>query len=135
MKKKGYYEYDPEIYPYLLCVSIGMDEEDVNKCFEGTKGESLEVDFDSTRAMSFGSVRKKSDKKMCSFVNFRSKAEMRMSVCCHEASHVCDAIEDYIGAKHGNEASAYLIGWIASCINKARLGIGDFVEIVGKEEK
>lgn len=45
MKKKGYYEYDPEIYPYRLCVSIGMDEEDVNKCFEGTKGESLEVDF------------------------------------------------------------------------------------------
>lgn len=37
MKKKGYYEYDPEIYPYLLCVSIGMDEEDVNKCFEGKK--------------------------------------------------------------------------------------------------
>lgn len=30
---------------------------------------------------------------------------------------------------------AYLIGWIASCINKARLGIGDFVEIVDKEEK
>ena len=135
MKRKGYYEYDPQIYPYLLCVSIGMDEEDVNKCFEGTKGEYLQVDFDGTRAMSFGSVRKKSDKKMCSFVNFRSKAEMRMSVCCHEASHVCDAIEDYIGAKHGNEPSAYLIGWIASCINKARLSVGDFVEIVGKEEK
>ncbi len=28
-----------------------------------------------------------------------------------------------------------LIGWIASCINKARLGIGDFVEIKDKEEK
>lgn len=28
-----------------------------------------------------------------------------------------------------------MIGWIASCINKARLGIGDFVEIVDKEEK
>lgn len=111
-----------------------MDEEDTNKCFEGTKGESLEVDFDSTSAMSFGSVRKKSDKKMCSFVNFRSKAEMRMSVCCHEASHACDAIEDAIGMEHGGEPSAYLIGWIASCINKARLGIGDFVEIKDKEE-
>ena len=81
MKKKGYYEYDPQIYPYPLCASIGMDEEDVNKCFEGTKGEYLQVDFDCTRAMTFGSVRKKSDKKMCSFVNFRSKAEMTMSVC------------------------------------------------------
>lgn len=40
-----------------------------------------------------------------------------------------------IEMKHGGEPSAYLIGWIASCINKARLGIGDFVEIVDKEEK
>ena len=44
-------------------------------------------------------------------------------------------IEGNIEMKHGGEPSAYLIGWIASCINKARLGIGDFVEIVDKEEK
>ena len=48
--------------------------------------------------------------------------------------HVCDAIEDAIGMKHGDEPSAYLMGWIASCINKARLGIGDFVELKDKEE-
>lgn len=35
--------------------------------------------------------------------------------------------------KHGDEPSAYLMGWIASCINKARLGIGDFVEFKDKE--
>ena len=57
-----------------------------------------------------------------------------MGVCCHEASHACDVIEDDIGMEHGGEPSAYLIGWIASCINKARLGIGDFVEIKDKEE-
>lgn len=50
-------------------------------------------------------------------------------------SYACDAIEGNIEMKHGGEPSAYLIGWIASCINKARLGIGDFVEIVDKEEK
>lgn len=60
MKKKGYYEYAPVIYPRMLCVAIGME--------------------------------------------------------------------------HGGEPSAYLIGWIASCINKARLGIGDFVELKDKEE-
>ena len=59
---------------------------------------------------------------------------MKMGVCCHEASHACDAIEDDIGMEHGGEPSAYLIGWIASCINKARLGIGDFVELKDKEE-
>ena len=35
--------------------------------------------------------------------------------------------------EHGGEPSAYLIGWIASCINKARLGIGDFIEIENDE--
>lgn len=59
---------------------------------------------------------------------------MTMSVCCHEASHACDAIENGIGMEHGDEPSAYLIGWIASCINKARLGIGDFVEIKNREK-
>ena len=36
--------------------------------------------------------------------------------------------------RRGGEPSAYLMGWIASCINKARLGIGDFVELKDKEE-
>ena len=57
-----------------------------------------------------------------------------MNVICHEASHACDAIEGNIEMKHGGEPSAYLIGWIASCINKARLGVGDFVELKDKEE-
>ena len=25
MKKKGYYEYDPVIYPRMLCVAIGIE--------------------------------------------------------------------------------------------------------------
>ena len=129
MKKKGYYEYDPVIYPRLLCVAIGMNQEDANRCFEGRNNEILKVDFSDSDAMTFDEVRKKSNKKFCSLINFASKDSMRMGVCCHEASHACEAIEYAIGMKHGGEPSAYLIGWIASCINKARLGIGDFVEI------
>jgi hypothetical protein len=44
MRKKGYYEYDPVIYPRMLCVAIGMSQEDANKCFEGRNGEVLSVD-------------------------------------------------------------------------------------------
>lgn len=40
-----------------------------------------------------------------------------------------------LGMEHGG-CFAYLIGWIAPRINKkARLGIGDFVEIKDKEKK
>lgn len=28
----------------------------------------------------------------------------------------------------------YLMGWICNCINNARLGVGDFIEIKDKEE-
>lgn len=35
--------------------------------------------------------------------------------------------------EHVGEPSAYLIGRIASCINKARLGIGNFIEIENDE--
>ena len=121
MKKKGYYEYDPVIYPRMLCVAIGMNQEDANKCFEGRNGEVLRVDFSNSDAATYDNVREKANNKLCSFVNFSSKDSMRMGTCCHEASH-------------GGEPSAYLIGWIASCINKARLGIGDFVELKDKEE-
>ena len=135
MKKKGYYEYDPVIYPRMLCVAIGMNQEDANKCFEGRNGGVLRVDFSNADAITYGNVREKSNKKLCSFINFASKNSMRMGVCCHEASHACDATEGAIGMEHGGEPSAYLIGWIASCINKARLGIGNFVVIKDKEEK
>lgn len=119
----------------MLCVAIGMNQEDANKCFEGRNGGVLRVDFSNADAITYGNVREKSNKKLCSFINFASKNSMRMGVCCHEASHACDTIEGAIGMEHGGEPSAYLIGWIASCINKARLGIGNFVEIKDKEEK
>lgn len=123
----------PVIYPRILCVAIGLNQEDANRCFEGIKGEVLKVDFSNSYMVTYDEVRKKSNRKLCSFINFASKDSMRMGVCCHEASHACDAIENAIGMEHGGEPSAYLIGWIASCINKARLGIGDFVEIKDKE--
>lgn len=30
MRKRGYYEYNPVIYPRILCVAIGMNLEDAN---------------------------------------------------------------------------------------------------------
>ena len=134
MKKRGYYKYDPVIYPRRLCVAIGMNQEDANKCFEGRKGEILKVDFSNCAAVTYDGVRIKSSRENCSFINFASKDSMRMGVCCHEASHSCEDIEKDLCIEHGGEPSAYLIEWIASCINKARLGIGDFIEIKDKEE-
>ena len=125
MKKRGYYEYKNGIYPRKLWVHIGKD-----------LNELLDVEFDGCDAsdqeyagVTYGNIVKKRDGTYGILVSFKSIKDMAMSNCCHEASHVCDAIEDAIGMEHGGEASAYLIGWITSCINMARLGVGDFIEI------
>nr|DAF67412.1 MAG TPA: hypothetical protein [Caudoviricetes sp.] len=66
MKKKGYYEYDPVIYPRRLCVAIGMNQEDANKCFEGRNGGFLRVDFSNADAITYDKVR---EKRIRSFVH------------------------------------------------------------------
>ena len=66
MKKKGYYEYDPVIYPRRLCVAIGMNQEDANKCFEGRNGGVLRVDFSNADAITYDNVR---EKRIRSFVH------------------------------------------------------------------
>ena len=75
----------------------------------------------------------KNDRRKCILLLFENTKCMTMNICCHEATHACEHIEEEIGMEHGGEPSAYLIGWIASCINKARLGLGDFIEIENDE--
>lgn len=101
MRKRGYYEYNPVIYPRILCVAIGMNQEDANNCFKGRNGERLMVDFKNSDALTFESVSAEKDGKYAVFVNFANKSAMTMGICCHEASHVCDAIEEDIGMEHG----------------------------------
>lgn len=87
-----------------------------------------------TAALHIPMLSERATKGVVFLFRFNARRICRWTTGCHEASHACDAIEDAIGMEHGDEPSAYLIGWIASCINKARLGIGDFIEIKDKEE-
>lgn len=134
IKKKilGYFEYDSIIYPRKLWVHIGDDfKELASKAFC-----NIVVDEDKDYyGVEYGEVIRKSDDKYGILVSFPKRKYMTMEICAHEASHVCDDLEKATGLEHGGESSAYLIGWIASCINKARLGIGDFVEVKDIKDK
>ena len=133
MKKKGYYEYDPEIYPRKLWVHIGNDFKDVvNSEFDGI---ILPDDEEEYAGVTYEKAERKSDKRYGILVSFPSKKDMTMGNVSHESSHVVDAIEKACGIDHGDEPSAYLFGWVASCINKARLGQGNFIEIIKIKEK
>ncbi len=125
MRKQGYWEYDPMIYPRKLWVHIGKDLEGlIDAEFDGCNPPEKEYG-----GITYGEAVRKSDDRYGILVSFKSPKYMTMGVCAHEASHACDDIEEAIGMEHSGEASAYLLGWIASCINKARLGIGDFIEV------
>lgn len=126
---KGYWEYDPVIYPRKLWVAIGLEHKDISNTFTDNNGEELKQPNKDYDGLTISEVMRRTDNKMGEFVIFDTKKSMTMNVCTHEASHVCDAIEEVIGIEHGGESSAYLLGWIASCINMARLGIGEFVTI------
>lgn len=101
----------------------------IDSCFD--KCKAPDIDYGG---VTYSDAVRKSDRRRGVLVSFPCQKVMSMNYCCHEASHVCDAIEEYTDLEHGGEPSAYLMGWIASCINNARLGIGDFVELKDKEE-
>ena len=112
-----------------------MQFDDAKKAFLNNDGTDIEkYDFLNGDGFTYYGLHIRETGRKCVLVLFSSCKAMRMNVICHEASHACDAIEGNIEMEHGGEPSAYLIGWIASCINKARLGIGDFVELKDKEE-
>ena len=143
MKKKGYYEYIPQIYPRRLWVMYNTSEEEIDKCFTDTKGKPLVHNDEPMNGGSYGGLvydecMSKAGNYFGNLVVFPKKKDMTMRNVSHEAFHVLSSMNDacdlerFKGAY--NEHQAYLMGWICDCINKARLGIGDFVELKDKEE-
>lgn len=127
----GYYEYNPNIYPRLLWVAIGASLQELQSLFDGLPQEEDVVKFNGCV---FEEVSRRGDDRLGVLVLFSSRKTMTMNTMSHEASHVVDEIEHIIGADHGGEPSAYLLGWVATCFNNARMKIGDYI-VVNQEKK
>lgn len=143
MKKKGYYEYIPQIYPRRLWVMYNTSEEEIDKCFTDTKGKPLVHNDEPMNGGNYGGMvydecMSKAGNYLGNLVVFPKKKDMTMRNISHEAFHVLSSINDACDLERvyncRNEHQAYLMGWICDCINKACLGIGDFVELKDKEE-
>ena len=113
-------------------------EEEIDKCFTNMKGEPLVHNVEPMSEGNYGGMvydecMSKSGNYIGNLVVFPKKKCMTMRNVSHEAFHVLSSMNDscdlerFNGAH--NEHQAYLMGWIGDCINKARLGIGDFIEI------
>lgn len=138
MKKKGYYEYIPQIYPRRLWVMYNTSEEEIDKCFTDMKGKPLVHNDEPMNEGNYGGMvydecMSKAGNYFGNLVVFPKKKDMTMRNISHEAFHVLSSINDACDLERvyncRNEHQVYLMWWICDCINKARLGIGDFIEI------
>lgn len=123
MKKKTIiHQFDPVIYPVKLWVSITNDNNALNEQFQWAYDEpKIDIDFESFDAIT-GAARQKESKLFGILIVFENKKLCSLKNIAHESSHAVDEIWRRLGEERaGNEANAYLIGWIAECIEKVKL--------------
>lgn len=118
MEKQKIYEFDPQIYPRKLWVTVGVPFEELKDEFEDIDKtpECVDASVDYTRKLKpevMGGV----------LVRYLNTDAMTTKIITHESAHIAVGIFDYIGApidvKH-QEPFAYLCGWIAKCIEEVK---------------
>lgn len=117
------HEFDPVIYPFKLWVVISKDTECVkSKFLRYPKRKELsfksKVEYDAC----VDTVMNKETSMIGFLVYFRDIKACKVGIAAHEATHVSDKAWKHIGErKKGVEANAYLVEWIAECIEKVKL--------------
>lgn len=125
MKKIQLHQFDPEIYPFKLWISV---TEDINKVVSenfvdgDSQGEITYTNTDGFKAITQKVRQKNGDCFVGAVIVFRKKKYMTVGTMAHEASHAAKFLFDHIGADvTAHEPFEYLLGWMADCINKVRL--------------
>ena len=126
------HEFNPQIYPFRLWVAITPDFNTLNKKFlfldknreivETTKEELFHGNYPAqtlpvaSRVMSEGGV----------LVIINKPKIVGTGTIAHEAAHCADYIAETIGFPErtfdNGESYAYLLGWFADCIERAKKG-------------
>ena len=132
MKEPIIHEFDPVIYPARLWVGINPPFEYIDNKFYGLNSEMERIPFgkeqhevDSFVVARTHAVTDKESGWIGIFVSIYKPKMMTTNFISHESAHCADFICENFGIQHGGfdngEAYAYLIGWIADCIEKVKL--------------
>ena len=126
------HEFDPVIYPFRLWVGKFLSEEYLCEKFYGLTEDMERVDLkemhksDRFCTASTIIVADKNTGWGGAVVAIHKPSAMDIKTIAHEASHVADFVCEYFGISmdsfDGGEAKAYLVGWVADCINQAKTG-------------
>ena len=124
MTDQKIYQFDAVIYPIKLWVSITNDLTEITDKF---------LDLDT-----MGEFNYKTPTKVCAFMQmvlskedefvgalcvFKNKKYCTTKMITHEATHAARRIWEHLNEDPtGEEADAYLVGWIAGCIESVKKG-------------
>lgn len=122
------YQFNPEIYPCRVWVGVTPSIEEINEMFYFLTEENTLVEFTERNFPNrfiIASTYLVEDKKtgiVGSFISIYRKKQMDVKTIAHESSHVadylCERFDIPCGISQYGEPRAYLVGWIADCIDK-----------------
>ena len=120
--KNTFYEFDPVLYPIKLWVVVTNNNDILNDRFSWYPEENIKIDFDKATAVT-GMALKKDDKALGVLIVFENSKQLDMKNITHETSHAIKRIWNHLNEEYfGDEATAYLAGWIADCCWKVKTG-------------
>lgn len=123
MNKMKIYEFDPVIYPRKLWVVKGGTTKDIKNSFYERDHNELDLEnFEKYGAIT-AEVESKDNAKFGELIWFPNVAHLTVSNIAHEATHAALNIGMDIGMRidrYNDEPLAYLVGWIAACMDKVR---------------
>jgi hypothetical protein len=121
--KSKIFEFDPVIYPIKLWIIDCLDTKIIKLEFEEFDGSQLNYSLhDHAVCLSYNQmiVRKRTG-KYGFLVTIKEINDLTIPQMAHEATHIARFMWDYLGEVNtGIEADAYLVGWIAGCIEKVK---------------
>lgn len=113
------FEFDPQIYPRKLWVSVGASTEELQEKF----GKDDIKDFDDSCYADTYSVQQKEPLLGGTLIRFKELAAMTTENIAHEATHAALVIYEYIGGRidyYNQEPFAYIVGWVAKCCDEVK---------------
>lgn len=115
------HQFDPVIYPVKLWVAVTTDGEVIKERFHLINAENFEFNRHDYEAITFPVKQKAVPTYKGFLVVFTQKKCMTVKIMAHEATHVARMMWKHLGEDvTGEEADAYLVGWIASCMNEVK---------------
>lgn len=123
MSKVQIHQFDPVIYPVKLWVVATTDFKSLSDrfCDAETKKDINTSFIDRHEAVTYYVQQKENPTYYGVLIATTSKSYLTTKLIAHESTHAADFIWQHTGERvSGDEANAYLVGWIAECCEKVK---------------